>query len=253
MNIHIILIAYALDVKPLITSLIGDDTYFHLYTHSRLPVTRELMEWSYHTDMYVHDYGSNRGLSTSWNDGIIEAQKEGAEAILIINDDVIMNREDMLKMAQGCVDHRECGIIEISGFNERMNETQKLGYACFGINPIAIETVGYFDQNLVPYCFEDCDYSRRCYLAGIPFGYAGPSNAIHKGSATIHSDTQLYQQNSLTFSASSAYYQKKWGGQPGHETYKTPFNVGFGLKIEAEYRIAPYPGFNRTDLDIIKV
>lgn len=255
MNIHVVLIAYALDIYPLVRAIEGPDTLIHLFTHSQRPdvlsTCRDLAQFPV---VRLYDYGTNRGLARSWNEGIEAAMREKADAVIVVNDDVSMSREDLLLLAQGCVEHREAGIIEAEGYNERMVEHQILQFACFGINPIAIEKVGYFDENFFPIYFEDSDYSRRAFLAGLPYHNVGPSGMVHRGSTTINSVPELHAQNNATFSACNTYYRLKWGGDPGSETLNWPFdNPGFGLRIAPEERSNPYPGYERTDMEIVKL
>lgn len=257
MNIHVTLIAYAIDITPLVSSLDAPDVFFHIYLHSKREEAGRIAYWlaDMHQNIILHDYRTNRGLARSWNDGIIESYEQGADVAIVLNDDVDISRPDLRLLAQAAVDHRECGIVEPRGYNERMVENQLLGYAAFAVNPIALEKVGYFDENFTPIYFEDCDYSRRCALAGVTFYDAGPTRIVHKGSATINSVPELKNQNNITFSACNAYYHRKWGGEPGQEVFAYPFNdTSLGLKIGANQRAAPYPGYNRTDIqEIVKL
>lgn len=255
-QIHIVLVCYALDIRPMIPALEAPNVWFHVFTHSRRPAAADFVSYyDMHPNMIIHDYGVNRGLAQSWNDGIIESYERGADAVLVVNDDVTMSREDMLILANAAVEHREAGIIEAEGFNERMNEHQILQFAVFGINPIALDTIGYFDQNFAPIYFEDSDYSRRAALAGLIYHNAGETSMVHRGSATIGSVPELNQQNHMTFSLCNAYYRRKWGGEPGQEIFRHPFNdTRVGLKIHADHRFAPYQGYNRIDLhEVVKL
>jgi GT2 family glycosyltransferase len=256
MRIDVVLIAYALDLRPLINSLSGPDTYFHIYTHSQRSEARAVMQLmaEYRPDLTIHDYGTNRGLSTSWNDGVIEAQAESADAVLIINDDIAMSRTDMLQMAQCCVDHREAGIVVVTGENIRMQGHLDLGYSAFGINPIATETIGYLDENYWPIYGEDVDYSRRLALTGIPIVSAGDTGIVHQGSQTIAVVPELRGQNHITFPRNQLYHAAKHGGIYGHETFQYPFgDPQLSWKIEAESRHNPYPAHQRQDKDVAKI
>jgi len=260
MNITITLITYALDVRPLITALDGPDVRWLIFTHSKLPAVADLcadIRARQPDNVTLLDYGENRGLARSWNEGLLASSMyftDGPDAMLIINDDVTMIRDDMLQMAQGCVEHREAGIIVAEGYNERMVEHQILGFAAFGVNPIALETVGYFDENFYPIYFEDTDYSRRCNLMGVSFHNVGQTSAVHKGSASVNTVPALSSQNQVTFPACHHYYRRKHGGSPGSETFKYPFgDPQLSWKIEAEARHNPYPAHQRIDKDVAKI
>lgn len=256
MNIHIGLVAYALNVIPLIESLDGDDITWHLFLHSQRPdVVASCMEMAKKHNVLYHPYGTNRGLAVSWNDTLIEAQEQGADTVIILNDDVVMSREDLLILANAAVNHPECGVIVCEGYDGGMERDQILQFVVFAVNKIAIQTIGYFDQNLIPYCFEDSDYSLRCGKAGVPFFNAGPTGIVHIGHAAVKTVPALNAQNQRTFPATLVYYKEKWGGEPGEEKHLIPFgNPHFGLRIDAAQLRDPYPGFGRTDTrELIKL
>lgn len=255
MNIHLILITYALDPTPLFKAADGKDITWNCFMHSRnQAVWDAVIDFEAKGRFEMYDYGVNRGLAKSWNEGIIAAHKFEADVTLIINDDVIATHDDILTLAQTTLDHPECGIVTAWGFNERMGDVRDNGYSLFGINPIAIERVGYFDQNFYPLYFEDSDYTKRLALTNTAFHSCTETNIFHKGSASIGTVAELNRQNNHTFQANNAYFVRKWGGQPSHETFIRPFGDSrFGLKITAEERHAPYPEYNRTDQDIVKI
>ena len=48
----------------------------------------------------------------------------------------------------------------------------------------------------------------------------------HFGSATIRSDPKMLAANSRSYPQNVKYYQEKWGGLMGRETFETPFDQG---------------------------
>lgn len=255
MNIHIGLITYAIDITPLVEAWDGPDTTWHLFEHSTHQdvnnATERLLQ-NHH--IRLHRHRVNRGLATSWNDFLEDAQRLGAEAMIVANDDIMGTRSDLEKLTQGCLAHPEAGIITAWGFNERMGDVRDNGYSLFGINPIALEKVGYFDTNYLVLYGEDVDYSRRCSLAGVPFYSCTETNIFHKGSATTENSAALTRQHQVTFPRNEGYHRRKWGGGYGHEVFTRPFDdPAFSWKIRMEDRDNPYPGHQRTDQDIVKV
>lgn len=250
MNIHIILVTYAIDPTSLVTALQGDDVTWWVFHHSkRVDVADACYALQNSVPIHFYDYRENRGLATSWNDGLIAAYAQNADCVILANDDLTIARADLDKLAAGCVEHRECGLIVCQGWNERMNDRLDLGYSLIGVNPLAIDTLGYFDENIVPYTYEDCDYSRRAALAGLKFYSIGDTGIVHVGSATVALDAALRAQHDVAVRATRAYYLRKWNGEPGSEVYTVPFNdTHFGLKIDGHLRHAPYEGYNRTDI-----
>lgn len=257
MKIHAVLIAYALDVRPLVSAIWSPDLTLHLFLHSkREDVVLSCRDiFRYTPNVRYYDYGINRGLAKSWNEGIFNAHEQGADAIVVINDDVVTTKEGVALLAQGCVDHPRAGIIEGEGYNERMNEYQILQFACFGINPIALDKVGYFDENYLVIYGEDVDYSRRCNLAGIVYHNVGPTGMVHRGSTTIATVPELYNQNQTTFPRNENYHRRKHGGGYNQEVFEHPFNdPALSWFIGAENRDNPYPEHRRTDADeVVKI
>lgn len=255
MKIHIVMVAYALDITELVMEIDSEYVTFHLFLHSKIPtVVAACEKLSRMANVRYHPYGTNRGLSVSWNDGIIEAQQEGGDAILVLNDDIEMSWSDPWILANAAIAHREAGIIVCEGYDHHWQETRNLNFVVWGVNPIALEVAGYMDQNCNPYGFEDSDYARRLSLCGIPFHNAGLTSIHHLGSQS-QTVPELRAQNQITFAATAAYYRRKWGGLPGEETYTIPFSdPAFGWQIAASQRHDPYPGRGRTDLEeLVKI
>lgn len=93
--------------------------------------------------------------------------------------------------------------------------------ALAAFNVEAFDAVGGWDENFKGY-FSDNDVYRRLRMAGYPTFEAG-FPVEHLGSQTIHSDPERQRQNSIDFPAAALYYEKKWGGSPGNETFDIPF------------------------------
>lgn len=253
MNIHMILVTYAIDPYPLISN-IGKDVVWHIFTHSHNTGIRtsigDLAHEGY--DIILNDWEKNRGLATSWNDGILECPT--TDVIIVINDDVMASPDDISILARTCIDHPEAGIITAWGFNERMGDVRDNGYSLFGINRIAIERVGYFDQNYTPIYGEDVDLTRRLALEDIPILSCTETNIWHKGSATTNGSALLTRQHQVTFPRNEDYHRLKHGGGYGHEQFLCPFDdINLSWYISAESRENPYPGHERQDKDIVKV
>lgn len=255
MNIHITLVAYALPVSPLIAALNGPDTTFHLFRHSNKPeVIADIDSVLDDLSVCYHPVGRNQGLARAWNEGLLESQQQDAEVMLVVNDDVIMSREDLMIMARAAVNNRDAGVIICRGFDGNDGKYKNLDHVVFAVNPIALEKIGAFDENYLVIYGEDVDYSYRAGLAGVPYYNAGDTGIHHLGSSTIKHDLDLNRQNQITFPRNEDYHKTKWGGGYGHEVYRLPFNSeNFGWKIPFEIRHAPYPGYNRTDQEIVRI
>jgi GT2 family glycosyltransferase len=101
------------------------------------------------------------------------------------------------------------------------------GMGWFTVNAQALKKVGLFDVNLCPCYFEDCDWLRRAGLMGVQVhtlsvhSEHGLNGAI---SHTVNATPELKRENARTFEANKQYYIRKWGGEPGQETFDDPFN-----------------------------
>jgi hypothetical protein len=82
--------------------------------------------------------------------------------------------------------------------------------------------IGPLDTTL-PMYFSDNDYYRRMGLAGWSITRLDLP-VKHIGSQTIYSSPELLARNHITFPLYQQYYAAKWGGNPGSETFTTPFN-----------------------------
>lgn len=255
MNIHIGFVAYALDVTELVESLIGPDTTFHCHLHSHEPAAETScynLARKYGAQFRLHDHGINRGLARSWNDCLVDMQAAGAEVMMIANDDIVANRADMLRIAQGAVEHPECYMINGQGWHTTVDVHSGLQLALAAIQPIALETIGYFDEGFFPIYREDVDYYYRIALSGLRPFTVGETAITHQGERTIQVNERAYRQVLVAATRNEQYYIKKWGGLEGQELFTHPFNdARLGLKISAEDRHNPYPNYARTDYEEI--
>lgn len=108
-------------------------------------------------------------------------------------------------------------------------EVAGAGWHLIGITTHTLRVVGPFDDGFHPAYYEDTDYLYRMGLAGLPsprengrawpqivvnFGDRGTALSIHRGHVRPN------------FGELRARYIAKWGGDQGHETYRTPWGSG---------------------------
>ncbi len=261
MKVSIVTTAYNLPqatLKLFETVMLDSDKHdidFYLFLHSRHQETVNMCESlaSIYPSMY-YDYGVNRGLSTSWNDGILEAYNNSADIVIVANDDILFTPGDIDKIAKKAAANLKNYMVSCAGYHDGYNGRWQPshGYSCFAINPITIETICCFDENIFPIYMEDCDHHRRATLYGLVEENCRDTHVRHSGSSAINSDELLALQNLKTQKLSGEYYVRKWGGINEHEIYDTPFNnPDFTLRIGPEERHSPYgPGFDRDDKDM---
>ena len=164
--------------------------------------------------VYVSIPFRNLGVAPSWNH-IIKSFPE-VPFILIPGNDIKFSPGDLEKIYNAHVESPD-SFIFVEGF------------ACFGITPHVIETVGLFDENIYPAYYEDNDYHHRIKLLELTPIHVN-TNVIHQnGSQTIRSNIVYNNANGQTFPQNMKYYADKWGENAprSHDfnlMYKHPFN-----------------------------
>ena len=176
--------------------------------------------------------------------------------MIVANDDVLPAEGDLDRVAEKAVRHRDRYIVSCAGPHERLGRfLPSHGYSFFAVNPIAVETIGCFDENFFPAYCEDQDYARRAALAGLSEENCADTAVVHGGSSAIFANQALALQNRVTQSHNMDYYMRKWGGDAGREKFDTPFgDPAFGLRIAPEERAEPYGRlYDRTDRHLVAV
>ncbi len=232
------------------------DLTSHLFLHSSDPETARVCErLARDGDVAYYDYGFNRGVSRTWNDGILNTYAAGADVVIVANDDVSFSPADVDRIAEKAVRHRDRYIVSCAGYHCRLERRlPSHGYSCFAINPVALDVIGCFDENFFPAYCEDQDYSRRAALAGLAEENCADTDVRHGGSSAIFASEALRLQNALTHGRNLEYYRRKWGGDAGYETFTTPFgDPGLGIRIPPDSRHAPYgPRYDRADIGLVE-
>lgn len=102
-------------------------------------------------------------------------------------------------------------------------------FAMGALNRALVELVGLFDEHSFwPLYFDDNDYAYRCHLAGVDVHYnewnISEGTAGFATSLTVQSDPVVALANSRSFAINRAAYVEKWGGVPGEERFRFPWN-----------------------------
>lgn len=267
MKIGVIMVAYnnADNTRQLFESAntIRDyEVEYHLFLHSQeedvVAVCEEITrtpDKGFSYSLHYHAGGFNRGLAKSWNDGMLSAFANGCQVVIIANDDIVFGEGDLTALAECAFAQPHHYIVTAQGYSLAEMKTVDMGYSCFAVNPLALEKIGCFDENIFPIYFEDSDYHCRALRMGLERTLCATTNVLHAGSASIKpDDPELMAQHVLTFTRNKEYYLRKWGGEPGQEVYETPFGVAeHGFRIDPENRHHPYGAdFDRTDQEIVQ-
>ena len=255
MRVDLVTVAYnsGLGLEDLIASARSHcrcEVQVRLFLHSNHAPTVATCERMAQSDgVAYYAFGRNRGLSRSWNDGILDAYADGSDVVIVVNDDIRFGEGDVDAIAACAKRFRDRYIISCAGWHllyRRMLPSH--GYACFAINPIALEVIGCFDENFFPAYCEDQDYARRAHLAGLAEENCADTAIVHEGSASIRRDQALANDNRRTQHENMRYYRRKWGGDPGNEQFFRPFgDPNLGVFISAERRHHPYGDYDRPD------
>jgi len=249
MRIGLIVVAYGLaeDLVLLFSRSDSSKVHWYLFLHSQVEEVVAVCErLAARPNVRYYPYGENRGLAKSWNEGLIDGYHDGMDVMLIANDDAAPQYGDATRIARAAARNRDYYMVSGWGFDARALQSGDMLFSLAAINPVALEKIGYFDENFYPIYYEDRDYYRRAQLAGLGHMCIPSTHILHAGSKSR--SIVPIQQHEEQFERNKAYYLRKWGGEKEYELFETPFNdPALGWKIRTNERNAPYPGYNRMD------
>jgi hypothetical protein len=148
------------------------------------------------------------------NYALLEAKKAGCAFLLRQHADAMAHSGVCLKVVE------MARRLSADGWKWGVIFTVYDTLAAFNLD--VLDDVGLWDT-VFPAYFADNDWFWRIKLAGYQLVDSGfPMD--HEVSAAIHSDPRLMFMNHQTFPLYQSYYERKWGGLPGHETFTVPFN-----------------------------
>lgn len=248
-------IAYNSLTTRLVESVLAhSDVHLIIHVHSEEQVIQPALAVAETAaNVSLHNHGSNRGVARSWNDIIVESGEIGCKTLIICNDDVVFTDGDIDKLAEKAQKYPDRYMVSCAGWHDYYQKrVDSHGYSCFVLNPVAVQELGYFDENFVPAYFEDTDHHRRASLSGLVEENVPDTGVIHLGSNSIRYNKELEKQNVYTFTENRNYYMDKWGGTPGNELFKRPFNdPDTNYMIPKARRHSPYgPSRDRTSMSV---
>lgn len=203
--------------------------------------------------LFAHKRNEERwGFQRSVNYGVNDAFERGFDLALVLNNDVLMHPESIWRIAerfQGDAMNDEVGIgmvtcMDVSSeMKEKGMEPQRIGelssiekeaveeaphpcFSAFAVNKFCWDLIGEFDEVFFPAYFEDNDYHYRMQVEDLLAIVYPPAMFYHFASKTSQeaSETKVPIVSNGMFENNRATYTRKWGGQPTHEIYKTPYN-----------------------------
>lgn len=191
----------------------------------------------------IPQYRHQLPLSGAWNYGMNEAFRKDCNYVLVMNDDVLLSPWAIDEMVEEIGPGQYQGLAVVTATNARghLNPDDVLtlekpsledmcappsgpDFACFMMTKMTYDAVGPFDENFTPAYFEDNDYHRRVNLLGMRAEGKRSAIMYHYGSQTQNAISNKPVVPPPQFVKNRQYYVSKWGGEPGKETYNTPFN-----------------------------
>lgn len=203
----------------------GTEAYFR-----QLDLTRAIT--------YIRN-SKNKGVAGSWNQGIEFAiRKFNSRYFFIPNNDILLHSDaiDTLIEAIEAPKTFLAAATDISGQvshpeevlkakpPEKREITEAPDFSCFLIKRETLEKIGYFDEKFFPAYFEDNDYHYRIRLEGGKASKTNQALYFHFGSRTIKGGGMIRAISNTGYVINRDYYIQKWGGLPGEEKFKRPYN-----------------------------
>jgi GT2 family glycosyltransferase len=229
--IGLILVTYAHWPEKLMASVeaSGIPVTWYIHHHGSEPgFADRVQQLASRPNVKVHMHRQNRGLSRSWNEGLREAYEDGCELVLLVNDDLHFVEGGF----QGFIDfaraESDYGLACLNGLetggSPLAGSVIMQGLGCGIVMPLALDRIGYFDENFRPAYYEDVDFGRRFHLSGIKMIVADGVLVEHERSKTTRENPEIQAANAEVMRVNGGYYARKWGGLPHHETFDIPFN-----------------------------
>ena len=195
------------------------------------------------SDKFAHKRNEeNWGCQKSWNYAIEDSWEKGCDYVLVLNNDVLlhpmcvdqlverMERKDEDVVLVSAMDLREEVPIPTMlmalapDFKDSVGESENPNFSAFMINRKYWDVIGEFDELFFPAYFEDNCAHYRIKLAGLKAVCYPPAFFYHFGSRTQNEAIGRPISPGQSFEKNKESYFVKWGGLPGTEKFKTPYD-----------------------------
>jgi GT2 family glycosyltransferase len=181
----------------------------------------------------------NMGVGPAWNYGINLAIKEyNSQYFFIPNNDIILQPKTIDTLID-TIKNPKTVLVTALNINNGTNSLADLkttsppknsvysenpDFSCFMIKMETIDKIGLFDEKFYPAYFEDNDYHFRIKMAGLKAIKTNQALYYHFGSMSVKNNQETRDLSNGFYLQNKEYFNKKWGGYPGQETFTTPFN-----------------------------
>lgn len=162
----------------------------------------------------------NLGVAASWNLICKRAfAYHPTTHVIILNDDIYLGLPQ--RPQEGHANRQEELKSIVQKYPRDFYKSLHDDWCVFIMPRHTWQLIGEFDERFFPAYFEDRDYRYRMRIAGLSCMEAVMFNPfVHRNSATSDRDRSVLNN----FEKNKQLYIDKWGGKPGHEKYRTPFN-----------------------------
>lgn len=163
--------------------------------------------------VYSSDPARNIGVAASWNKMFDAARALGLSHVALISQGVVLD---------GGTARLAALVEEHADWRGMLTD---FAWRVIVLSVKLWEQVGPFDERFFPAYFEDSDYTRRLFLAGLH----APGNPMPKverdildGTATEAGALNAGLIDPAWYGHNGDLYQDKWGGSPFRETFDRP-------------------------------
>ncbi len=169
------------------------------------------------TPLYLRDNRSdNWGVAKSWNWGIKKALADGAEYVLVLNDDVRLDVPDFIDRLIADL-HRE-GVILAGGRPDHIEpkpDDTRLAMSAFMCDARLFRQLGEFDEIFWPAYFEDADMLHRIQISGTWRTYFDSDALFHHWVSSTRNELRGVRWTvRLHYKTNRERFFQKWGFYP---------------------------------------
>ncbi len=200
------------------------------------------LTWIHENFDYV-EINDENNLARAWNRGIRAAFAGGADYCLVINLDVVFhpqfienlvayatcNPEPVIWSGQAHPDQSSLKSASLEGEPRR-----GVDFCAFMVDRRLSQLVGPFDESFSPAYHEDADMVYRVALRNLTTASTPAATYFHFESVTLQCAIMANARNFTKaifdgVKRTRKLYEQKWGGPPGEEKYRDPFNQSPGI------------------------
>ncbi len=196
----------------------ADARLYVLANHLRLGTPEELRaDLQRRCGLPVQVTAGARGVSASWNEGLRQALRDGADYLLVLANDVLLEESTIDRLlAFGGQSGPEvavwCGVpADVPAAAEPGWVSDGHDFACCMLRPDTLSRHGWFDENFWPAYFEDNDYYARVVLGGGQCVMVHAARFVHLHSQTIGHDPEVAMHVRNWWAWNVDYFRRKWG------------------------------------------